>query len=229
MNLENLEQIKAPQPDPDEIKIQNLFVEIFHNKQSSEDRYSEATRRLASFLKTSEKNLLTQEQIDEITSNLKICSTLENETEFTKQCADCLRPLLDWKKQDPRSFEAKLRENVAEVTGFTPLNETLTYGRYKDCIHIHVSPSETLRVSEKLALIKDGFHKLRDILLADESIKEVSATSWIVAANPGILEKLGFTIDGEIPEDMKERHFQNETRPVFNAHITRDEFIDKYK
>ncbi len=173
--------------------------------------------------------MLTQEQIDEIKSSLKVCSALEDKKEFIKQCADCLNPLLDWKKQDPYSFEAKLRENVAEVTGFIPLNETLTYGRDKDRIHIHVSPSETLGLSEKLALIKDGFHKLRDILLADESIKEVSATSWIVAANPGILEKLGFTIDGEISKGMKKRNFPNETRPVFKAHITREEFIDKYK
>jgi len=229
MNLENLEQIKVPQPDPDEIKIQNLFTEVFREKQEPSERYAEATRRLTSFLIAGEKNRLTQEQIDEIKAGLEASSMITDEAEYVKKCSACLQPLLDWKKEDPRSFESKLRENVAEASGFIPLNETLTYGRYKDCIHIHVSPSETLRLSEKLVLIKDGFRKLRDILLADESIKEISATSWIVASNPGILEKLGFTIDGEIPKEMKDEHFENETRPVFNAHITRDEFIDKYK
>jgi hypothetical protein len=62
----------------------------------------------------------------------------------------------------------------------------------------------------------------------DPSIKGLTASSWIVAKNPGILELLGFTILGPIDEEMKKKHFSEETRPIDHAIISRDELLKKY-
>lgn len=62
-------------------------------------------------------------------------------------------------------------------------------------------------------------------LAADERIKEIQATSWIVASNPGLLEKAGFTVAGSISEEMRMEHFSNESRPVSWAQINREKFL----
>lgn len=75
---------------------------------------------------------------------------------------------------------------------------------------------------------RDGLRELARQVKEDERIKEIKATSWIVAANPGLLEKAGFTIGGAIDEKIKMEHFNDEDRPVFWAHMSRENLLEKY-
>jgi hypothetical protein len=89
-----------------------------------------------------------------------------------------------------------------------------------------------MSIGEKLRLMRDGLRELARRLEQDASMKDVSqitATSWIVAAHPRILEGLGFTVDGPIDEEKRQRDFADETRPISKAHITREDFLKRYR
>ncbi len=62
----------------------------------------------------------------------------------------------------------------------------------------------------------------------NEKIKEIQATSWIVASNPGLLKKAGFNVEGAITEEMRTTHFNDEDRPVAWAHINREKLLERY-
>jgi len=90
---------------------------------------------------------------------------------------------------------------------------------------IHIAPKGDLNLGEVIKSIRTGFKKLAKQVKEDERIKEVQATSWIVASNPGLLERFGFTVEGIIDEKMKAEHFSDEKRPVAYAHISREELL----
>lgn len=221
-------------PEPVKKKIENPTVEdrlggfldeIFDNNVEAVDRFNAVSNRLGALLDSSVNSWLQEDELNNLKNNLRDCCELDNKDEFIEKCFIVFKPLIDWYYNNPREFEAALRINALRVNKFTPLNEVLTYGRWKDIIHIHVAVSETLSLGEKLAMMKDGFYKLAEMLRNDDSIKTVSATSWIVAANPGILEKWGFEILGEISPELREKHFKKEKRIVFEARATRDNFL----
>ncbi len=237
MNFEKPELNKTSQKDPvkdlvkDPIikKLENFFVGVFNNNLDPGERLSEMLNRLKIFLDEGNLNILNEDAIKKIKNDLADCSLINNQEEFINKGIESLSSLVNWSQADPRAFEAKLRENVVAVNGYKSLNEMLTYGEEDDHIHLHVNPSETLRLSEKLYLIKDGLRKLKEILRSKENIKEVIAVSWIVANNPGIMEKLGFTVEGPITPEDKERHLNNDNRDIYFAHISRDDILNPEK
>ncbi len=214
-------------------KFRIAFMQIFNSNAGADDRVSEFEKRLKSFLVVGDGDCLTQDEIDSIRNNFKNCSSVEDEEKFIKQGLDLLRPLMEWKKNNEAAFEAKMRENFVSSSGFTRLNESLSYGKDKDDIHIHVAPSETLSVGQKFNLLKDGLRRLQEIVTNDKEIKTVSATSWIIATEKGqgIMEKLGFTVNGEISKELRERFFRSDTRSIRSAYIKREDFLkpDRYK
>jgi hypothetical protein len=93
---------------------------------------------------------------------------------------------------------------------------------------IHVAPKGDLKLGAVIKAFRDGLKELARQVREDERIKEIQATSWIVASNPGLLEKVGFVVEGAIDEKMKTEHFSDENRPVSWAHMSRKAFLDKY-
>jgi hypothetical protein len=49
-----------------------------------------------------------------------------------------------------------------------------------------------------------------------------------VASNPGLLEKLGFEIEGPIDEETRKKHFADDPRPISKAVISREKLLEKY-
>lgn len=125
-------------------------------------------------------------------------------------------------------MEAAARKAFAHECAFTPINDLLSYGREDGLIHIHLAPAKTLSVKEKIAAVRDGLTRLATIVHADESMKQIEATSWIVARHPKLMKKLGFTVTGPIDDGMRQRRFREETRPVSHAVINREEFLRRY-
>lgn len=213
-----------------EKKLRIFFVELFEDNEP-EKRLTKFKSSLFSFLIVDDRAGLEQAEIDKIKDEFRDCCLLENEEEFINRGMASLKSLLEWKKDNEQLFEVKLRENFVSASGFTPLNESLSYGKHKDEVYIHVAPSETLSAGAQFSLLKDGLRKLQEVLRNDNSINKVSATSWIIATEKGgeIMKKLGFTINGEIPAKLKEEHFRFEDRPVFGAFIKRNDFLDPKK
>jgi hypothetical protein len=228
MSFENFkpEPIKRKAENPPLREKLVAFIDsVFDSSVDAADRLGTLRNRLGYFLTPSEDNKFDEQEIESWEEKLEACSSIDNKEQFASECFKALEPLLDWYSQNPREFEAVLRKNALMVNNFTPLNEVMTYHRSSDSIFIHVATSETLSIKEKLAMMKDGFTKLADIIKSDETIQAVSAISWIVAAKPGILENWGFKIKGEISPEDKERDFKSESRPVSWAVANRDDFL----
>ena len=139
------------------------------------------------------------------------------------------------------SFE-QLGQNMArreQDEAFEDLNDILSYGGTSRLIHIHVLPKpevlEGKRLREKVEYVKSqikaGLQKLAGLMETDprwKKVQKVTAISWLVAKHPEVLEELKFTIEGEIDPELRASHFQNDTRKISVASITREAFLQEY-
>lgn len=114
---------------------------------------------------------------EEIKSSLRGLESLEKEL-FVERVFEIVSPLI---------------ESGERVNNFIKINEALSYHRSNDSIHIHLSRTD----KNPISLVKDGLRDLAKIVEADETIKEIRATSPIVARGPELLEnKFGFQYKG---------------------------------
>lgn len=224
---------KFPQTEPKkeglvEQKLRKFFSERFNEDSNPDKRFDNILNALQLFFKVDDKNEISEAEILEMKDNVKRVCYLEDEQQFIASGLAALQPLLDWKNNNPKTFEARLRENQVAYLKYNVLNEMMTYDVHRKKINLHISPSETLSISEKISLVKDGLRRLAEVLKENEQIESVVATSWIVAANPGILEKLGFFVDGEISAEARANWRSVDDRPIASAHISRDDFLKRY-
>lgn len=204
-------------------KLVFAFGKIFKENSNSKDRLSKFNEGLSKVLETFNKDEISQEIANEIEEKIKDVCLLNDENAFIEQGLVAIKPIIDWQRENRGLFEAKEREAFINSNGYITLNEMLSYGRDEDSLHIHVAPSTTLDVGTKFILLKNGFRNLQELLRNDESIKEVTATSWIVATESGrgILEKFGFTVEDIMPSKRNDR----EGRSVASAHISREDLL----
>ncbi len=90
-------------------------------------------------------------------------------------------------------------------------------------IKIHVFPSTTLSIEEKIKQFREGLKELAKLLKNDSrfvGVKTIMAKSWIVSKNPGIFGRLGFQI---LEENEKDRILE-----VRRAVISCEDFKKKY-
>lgn len=208
-----------------EKKFKKFFLEVFECSSGPEERLANICKKFHFFLFSHPKNKLKEKEIEKMLLDLRRVCNLEDGKKFVLYGFDSVKPILDWRKRDPRSFEDLLRVNQINYLGYIKLNEMLSYDRKENEIYLHLSPSETFGVSEKVAFLKRGFSKLTQILKADPSIEKVVAVSWIVTVNPGIMEKLGFVIDGPVSHKEQVTFRDVENRVISRAHIKREEFL----
>ncbi|MFH0804553.1 MAG: hypothetical protein V1896_03050 [Candidatus Zambryskibacteria bacterium] len=154
----------------------------------------------------------------------------KNEEEFVDSSFILIKDLIDEKIKHPEIFQKAHRENVIQRSGNIKLSELMYYNvdLENGTAMIHVGHGEDLSLGEILKAFREGLKELAKQVQDDERIKEIQATSWIAAKNPGLLGKAGFTYEGLISEKEKIEHFKDETRPVGWAHIDRDLFLEKY-
>lgn len=129
------------------------------------------------------------------------------------------------------ALEARQREQFMSHGDFTPLSEALAFGVSNGTAHIHLAPSSALGIAKLRADVEAGLRELARRMQEDEELRGVETikgTSWIVAKNPRLLERLGFTIDGPISEREHQTHFAEELRPVASAHMDRADFLARY-
>lgn len=161
-------------------------------------------------------------------SDLDACLALEDKNQFVQGVMKAFKPLRDIQFDEPERYEKALAQAFVETSNFTKINQLLCYDIDGTTMHIHVIPNETTPTPRKLFLLKEGLKGLAEVVRDNEEIKTISGTSWIVAKNPRLLEKLGFTIAGDISQQERERFFTGEDRPVYKATISRQELMSRY-
>ena len=158
-------------------------------------------------------------------ASLDECAKIGNKNEFVEAVIEIIKPFVELALEKPELFvpaEGRDRE-------FIKINELLSYGvsASGNQIHIHIVPDEAIRNGFS-RLINEGLRELAKVVKENEQIKSINGTSWIIAKQPRILEKLGFTLDGEISEEVRAKHFPGEKMEIHEAHMSREDFLDKY-
>jgi len=242
--MPNLEKFGEPLPDSVEKKLQSeraeesaneiqmvkkITGEIFDSYKEGPERIKDILFKIKPFL---EFNLIDGNKIREA---LEKCSTIEDKDKFIEKVLSSLEPILDLKNNNPQAFEKIQREALVERGGgrVKKINEILLYSEAPEgIIHIHLAPAKELAKEQGIGGVKklviEGLEKLAEIVEKNEGIKEIRATSWIVAKIPQLIEKLGFTVMGEIDEEIRKKYFANDERKISTAIITREEFLKKY-
>lgn len=167
--------------------------------------------------------------LSEILSRFPIDSS-ETDEDFISAVSGVVMDYFD-QNLDPIATEKILREKFIETGKFIPLNEILSYGYYKETVHIHLASAKTIDKEEREQIINEGLQKLARKLKEDpelKDVKKITATSWIVFKMPQVLEVMGFTIDGPIDEETRQRSFSHEKGPVWASHIDREDFLKRY-
>ena len=77
-------------------------------------------------------------------------------------------------------------------------------------------------------MTREGLEELAKTVKENQAVKRVEAISWIVADHPKILEKLGFTVVGEIDEEMRRKYYADDNRPIGRATVSREDFLRRY-
>jgi hypothetical protein len=173
---------------------------------------------------------------DGIIKGVKESLEITDKEAFVSHIVKTLKPfvLLNVTKHDfiESILEKERREEILNEVGNFKLSEVLYAGAGKNEAHIHLAPAKEFIKEKGIAYfkneIKNGLKKLAEMIEDKPKIEKITATSWIVGKNPALLEDLGFTIIGGIPEEEKEKHFKDETRPVAKAFINREDFLKKY-
>jgi hypothetical protein len=165
-----------------------------------------------------------------IIEKIKKAFDSENAEEFVDLVFGVLKKIIDYRIEHPEVVEKVRRERVIQESGSVRLSELMYYNLDLEngAAIIHIAPGHQLKLSEIIKAFRDGLKELAKQTQQDERIKEIQATSWIVASNPGILKMAGFTVEGVIDEKMKAEHFSDEQRPVWWAHMSREELLKKY-
>lgn len=132
---------------------------------------------------------------------------------------------------EAKVLEADMGRAMLERHNFTQVNYMISYGVDDSELHLHVAPAYSKTGREKITLVETGFKALAEKLKNDPNLKDVkiiSATSWIVAKEPLLMKRFGFTVLGDIDEDLRKKHFADEQRDVNRAVIKVDDFINKW-
>jgi hypothetical protein len=213
-----IEQVNINEDVKEDHGVKDELGKFFDNYENSEGRLKA--------IQAKAKNFLDKEKLQQL---LDESSGISDRNEFIEKIYPLIKPVVDLRRNNPKEFEEKEREVIVNENKFIPINEILSYGLGgKDFIHIHLSPAETMNLSEKKTALEDGFKKLAQLVKDNEDIKYITATSWIVAKHPRLMESIGFTVEGEIDKETKERHFASEKRKVDKATMTREKLIKRY-
>jgi hypothetical protein len=204
-------------------KIKTWFSKLFEERKEEgiEGLYSEI-RFFAPFLGLDS---------DVIIKKIKGGLHQENPETFVATAFDAIKIFIDQKIEHPEMFEEARRERRIQRSEGIRLSELMYYNLDLEngTAILHVAPKGSVGLGGVLKSFRDGMKELAKQVKKDKRIQRIQATSWIVASNPGLLKKAGFTIDGPIDEKMKAQHFSHEERPVSLAYISREALLEKYQ
>tara|TARA_B100000745_G_scaffold300486_1_gene254699 strand:+ start:2720 stop:3403 length:684 start_codon:yes stop_codon:yes gene_type:complete len=184
-----------------------------------------------------EQGQLSEDEMTRAAEILNDIDEIENLDVFTSRVLHAVEPFLAKITADPEAYQARLRREALEDpnTEKIMINELLYYNLdVEGDIHLHVFPNRFTTQSEKMRLMRAGLHDLVAILEQHPETKKIHALSWIVAESPKLMKILGFTVTGKpkLRTSLRERSKpkqHDDSKEEWAAHITREEFLAKYK
>jgi hypothetical protein len=221
MTMEQLERTELQ-------KLRDKFVEIarvlFDQLPDSKERQRQFESKLKFFFKG---------EPDIRASALRTieASAIQDREKYLQETLHAIEPLLRFKAEQPDAYDA-LRYPLQHADyDYELLTDFLGYEFSSNgWIVLHVPENKGKSPMELIAGFRASMKALATFLKQHPNVPGVLGTSWIVADKHGakVLERMGFTIDGPIDEELRLEYFADEIRPVAKTHMTREEVIAKY-
>ena len=226
---ESLEAKKiAKELDLAKIKIGALFDER-KNYEKRDSRW--AVRKILERFKKDLKNIFEEKKIRKIEVLLRGCRNITDREEFISRVSLLYLPLIQFKVKNPVEWQQNERNNMKGER----LSEVLFYGTksikhgQEKTVYIHLAPSSTLGIKKIKESVDEGLKKLAEVINNDPEIKRIGAVSWILGKNPDLVKDMvGFKDSRIIGEDEKIKRHLDLTKPIGEAFITREEFLEKH-
>ena len=178
---------------------------------------------------------------DKIINSLKENMSVEDKEVFVTNLLKAFESIIAAKATQSDLFKKieagsvkENRESIINDVGNIRLSEVLYAGLSNKSVHIHLADAYDYVTKEKIGdfnrEIIIGLQNLAKMIEPMKNIEKVTATSWIVAVKGSAkrLKKLGFTIEGEISDEERKKHFSDDNRSIQKAFITREDFLKKY-
>ena len=229
MNFENPIQNQEKKTEG-QIKAQAL-AELIFNIADPDKRYNTIINESAPVIfREDENNPLGIDVVRKMKQDLLECCKIQDMEEFQKKFLNIIEPVLNLERENLQEFESLIGKNTMERFHWISINDLLQYGKDGERVHIHILPAKSMSQPNKLSNLINGLKDLANIIDNDRDVKLVTATSALVAEHPRIVEKImGFTIDGPISDETREKYFKYDTREIYGAHMTREDFLNKHK
>lgn len=217
--------------------LRNKIVERLSGDKDINDQINSLKNEVSNYLKFFGE-LIPLEKQKTILAEIDDCRQISDKDILVDKILAILKPLVEFQHQNLKFYEKARRKSFAVDNGekFIPIEGTddiLQYGMGDNRIHLHLAPMRTLSIGEKLRFIKEtlpqAMRNLAVILQANPQIKLITATSYIVAANPEMFtDRIGFTKIGPMKKEYRLQYFGDCEMPVLKASMTREEFLAKY-
>lgn len=235
--VNNLNNQKSLIPKDNNLEAINIKEKIIYNSiENLFEAYNNGEQRvnlLIEFLSPYLSNNLIKEQ-DQIKIDLLGCVNLNNKNEFISRVTEIVKPIISLVVNNPE-IEIKfkneqpleLKRKVFNIFNkYEQIGKYISYGITGRTLHIHLpDASDLIKDKSRTILfseIENDFNNLAKVVDNNSQIKEIVASSWIVANNPNILNNFGFIINHKydsIDKEGKESKFSS---------ISRDEFLKRY-
>ncbi len=230
MDQDPLEQQKA--------KIDAVREETSKNLGRLFDEKDKLSKRVADFiarLEIYERGGLVFNK-EEIIEGVRRGVEIQDKEKFIAHLLKVLEPYIVLRVTQSKIFNAieekASREQIIKNPDNLPLSEVLYASFEGERVDIHLTPAKDFMTKEKIEdfkqEIKRGLIKLAEMIKSYPSVKEIWASSWIVATSPKRLEELGFVVVGPISEEERREHFEGEKRPISKAFMKREDFLARY-
>lgn len=223
----DVEADKKKEKSKEEIEIEKAagLIFSFHGsgEKSADEMLRQVTKRIGPVL---DSGIFDKESIID---GLKGCASCRTKEEFSEHVVSALSPIIKQYQENPRVFDIlkEKAEAEAEEAPFERINDVFTYGIDKNLAHIHFQPTHEMGEIKRAKLFIAGLDELVEIIKKKPEIDEITATSWLVAKYPEKMEKLGFTLTGPISDEMRQKHFKGDDRPIDGAIMVREEFLKR--
>ncbi|MFH0890895.1 MAG: hypothetical protein V1856_02595 [Candidatus Liptonbacteria bacterium] len=185
---------------------------IYNKKDSDADRLAEVAGLIGAY---------SIPERDEALSNLQKLQNFKDREDFERQVMTAVAPLIGFIVSHPGEGEKIVREAmVLSYPERKPVNQLLAHDISDGTLYLHILPNWNTPPGEQKGLLIDGLEAIARILDKNPEIKKVAGGSLLVAKQPGIAERLGFTIKGIEIDKTKRRTGEVE--------MSRDDFLAKY-
>jgi hypothetical protein len=169
------------------------FGETFDKFESTDERVREVLDRGVHRL---ESVVPDEEVLEAARTNLSNVRATDRDA-FVLESIEAMKPVTEYRTAHYKEFQEASRRNFMEQPSFTPLNEVVAIDTEvaPGVIGLQIAPAED--VPNLRGVVEDGLRKLAERFRDDPELQKVWGKSWIVKEHPRLVERMGFTLEGE--------------------------------